>query len=323
MKKITLSLFAIAATFAVNAQDFAATSNTVPTGNFELGPLELLWEQPTSGTSGIVNDFNVDEDFGVWSTDDFELTADKSISKVTAFGFQNNGDLIDNLVSVSVFIYENLDGLNIPDSDPTIAGSAFYELEVPNGDPALEVTQVDGFEFVVDIALANGGPVNIPAGNYWMVITPSLANLVGMDGPSRWNQFDAGVPAAGITEAHLIDPTDVFAGGFTAWTPFSGLGLTFGSVAFTVEGGDPVLGVDGFSLDSQISIFPNPASNIINIRSANDVTVDSVVMFDVLGKTINVNYTNGQVDISTLSRGVYIVNVNTNRGTLTQKVIKQ
>ena len=285
MKKINLTIFAITACLVVNAQDYAATSNTLPTGNFELGPLELLWDQPTASTNGIVNDFNVDEDFGVWAADDFIIAnEDRTISRVTAYGFQNNGDLIDNLTAVNVYIYNNLSGLNIPNSDPTMPGTAFFEIEVPVGDPALTITQVDGFEFIVDIAAANGGiPLNIPVGDYWILITPSLVNLVGMDGPSRWNQFDGGMPTAGLTEAHLIDPTDVFAGGFTAWTPFSVLGLTFGSIAFTIQGGEVHIGINDFSIENQIAIFPNPASDIINIRSSNDVIVDSIVIFDILG----------------------------------------
>lgn len=323
MKKITLSVLAIAASFAMNAQEFAATANTPATGTYNYGGGSVVvWDQPSAGGSGIVSDFNVDEGFGVWSADDFELTFDNTqIDKITAFGFQNNGNLTDLIISVEMNIYNNLDGANVPDGNPTLPGTGAAEISIPLFDPGLEVTEVDGFEFVVTTADA-GLDIVLPAGNYWLVASPSLSGLVGMDGPSRWNWFDAGVPAAGLTEAHLIDPTDFFGAGATNWTPFSGLGLTFGSTAFVIEGTELILGVNGIALENQVAIFPNPASDVVNIKLASNITVDSVVVYDVLGKVVNADYANDQLNVSTLSRGVYVINVNTNRGTLTQKFVK-
>jgi uncharacterized membrane protein (UPF0136 family) len=43
----------------------------------------------------------------------------------------------------------------------------------------------------------------------------------------------------------------------------------------------------------------------------------------VLGKKSNVSLVNGQINISDLAVGLYLLNVETTNGTLTQKVIKQ
>lgn len=74
---------------------------------------------------------------------------------------------------------------------------------------------------------------------------------------------------------------------------------------------------------SGISIFPNPTTDILNIQTPANISVESVQMFDILGKNVSVNYTNGTINTSALSKGVYILQVNTDQGTLTQKVVKQ
>ena len=46
-------------------------------------------------------------------------------------------------------------------------------------------------------------------------------------------------------------------------------------------------------------------------------------MYDVLGKKINVTVNNGQINISDLSSGAYVLELNTNEGSLSQKAIKK
>ena len=86
--------------------------------------------------------------------------------------------------------------------------------------------------------------------------------------------------------------------------------------------GDEVAGVNDNDL-SGVAIYPNPANDVVNIKAPAGVTIESVSIFDVLGKETRANVVNGQINVSNLSRGVYILNINTNRGTLTQKVVKR
>ena len=89
-----------------------------------------------------------------------------------------------------------------------------------------------------------------------------------------------------------------------------------------VVGEDVALNTDENAL-SQISIYPNPATDVLNIAIPSSVDVKSVSLFDVLGKKSNVSLVNGQINISDLAVGLYLLNVETTNGTLTQKVIKQ
>lgn len=76
------------------------------------------------------------------------------------------------------------------------------------------------------------------------------------------------------------------------------------------------------NLASQISIFPNPAKDVLNVNVRGGIEVQNVVLYDILGKQQNVQINNGQINISNLTSGVYILNLVTNSGTLTQKIVK-
>ncbi|MAM27814.1 MAG: hypothetical protein CMC13_02230 [Flavobacteriaceae bacterium] len=86
--------------------------------------------------------------------------------------------------------------------------------------------------------------------------------------------------------------------------------------------GDVVLGV-GDNLADVVSIFPNPAQNELNVNIPSTIEVEAVSMYDILGKDTGVQYNNGTIDLSNLARGVYILNVRTSAGTLTEKIVKQ
>jgi hypothetical protein len=79
-------------------------------------------------------------------------------------------------------------------------------------------------------------------------------------------------------------------------------------------------------LASNMTVYPNPTKNIINISNSLNAVVDTVVMTDLNGrlvKTQKVNATEGQINISDLAAGIYMMNVTTDQGTATKKVIKE
>jgi len=84
----------------------------------------------------------------------------------------------------------------------------------------------------------------------------------------------------------------------------------------------PITGV-GDNLADLVNIYPNPATTRINIEVPTSVEITSVALYDVLGKNTGATLTNGTIDVSNLARGVYILNVKSTQGTLTQKVIKR
>jgi hypothetical protein len=96
-----------------------------------------------------------------------------------------------------------------------------------------------------------------------------------------------------------------------------------------------VVFIDTFSVASNLSndnfitfdfsVYPNPANDVVNISNSTSAIISNVEMTDLNGrvvKNITLNATEGQINISDLSTGVYMMNVSSDQGTSTKKIIK-
>ncbi len=83
-----------------------------------------------------------------------------------------------------------------------------------------------------------------------------------------------------------------------------------------------ILGSNDFATDT-FSVFPNPVKDVLNINSK--VSVDTVVVYDILGKvvlTANPNSISPAINTSGLAAGAYLVKISGNGSTQTIKVLK-
>ena len=71
---------------------------------------------------------------------------------------------------------------------------------------------------------------------------------------------------------------------------------------------------------SNIKVYPNPASDILNIESQEEV--NHIEIFDLLGKQILSFKGAKNIDVSGLQNGIYLLKINTEKGSLTEKFIK-
>ena len=86
-----------------------------------------------------------------------------------------------------------------------------------------------------------------------------------------------------------------------------------------------VLSNDEF-LSSEFSVYPNPVNNVINFSNNVNALVSSVKITDLNGrvvKTLNVNGTEGQISVSDLASGMYMLNITSDKGTAVKKIDKQ
>lgn len=100
-------------------------------------------------------------------------------------------------------------------------------------------------------------------------------------------------------------------------------GGTFGGWSATLDCDS--LGVADLNSMDEISIYPNPASDFVNISSSN-TKIDSVVITDASGRVVMTNKMDalsGKVNIAHLPKGVYMVSLTADGKTVTKKIIKR
>lgn len=83
---------------------------------------------------------------------------------------------------------------------------------------------------------------------------------------------------------------------------------------------EAVLSINEINNDNTlINIFPNPASDYINIET--DKKIENVEIFTITGQLIK-SSKEKKVDVSSLTKGTYIIKIHTSEGTRTYKIIK-
>ena len=85
-----------------------------------------------------------------------------------------------------------------------------------------------------------------------------------------------------------------------------------------------LLNIDDF-VSNELKVYPNPVKNLLNVVS-NNSTVESILVYDLLGKTIlskSVNGTSTMIDVSGLSNGIYLVKVVAAQGEKVFKIVKE
>ena len=76
----------------------------------------------------------------------------------------------------------------------------------------------------------------------------------------------------------------------------------------------------GFN-ENILLLYPNPASNELRINT--DKPVRSISVSDINGKAVKINRSNNTIDVSNLSSGLYFIQVETEKGILREKFVKE
>ncbi|MCF8428861.1 MAG: T9SS type A sorting domain-containing protein, partial [Bacteroidia bacterium] len=75
--------------------------------------------------------------------------------------------------------------------------------------------------------------------------------------------------------------------------------------------------------NTQLSVYPNPAVDVLNISLSHGTAIETVNIYNVSGKLLNFTKLNvNQIDISQLNNGVYMLEAITANGTFKAKFVK-
>ena len=100
--------------------------------------------------------------------------------------------------------------------------------------------------------------------------------------------------------------------------------FTYGEVEdYTVVIGAAPVNFAATTIDSTISLYPNPVKgNFLTVRMA-DSTKATYTIANILGQTVKSGSVRGAIDVSGLKAGVYIININDGVNVTTKKFVKQ
>ncbi|QXP77732.1 MULTISPECIES: T9SS type A sorting domain-containing protein [Winogradskyella] len=294
---------ACTATAAPNAVTSPTPADTATDVAIELGDgVAFSWIEDTTGDAA--DSFTIS--IGLTATgDDIGSLADVTNGGIITFGATSNTtyywkiDAVNCFGSTSsaVWSFTTAECLEttVPTSTATSPipadGATAVAVQSPDGGLAFAWTapDLDGESYNLNIGTAN----------------PPTQTLEGVES----NGIITGL-AASTTYYWSIDVVNCF-GATTTTTVWS----------FTT---DSTLGIEDNSFTA-FSVYPNPTSDILNIKSTQDV--DSVTVYNLLGQNVasftKNEITNSSINLSELSEGLYLVRVTSGDKTETLRVTKK
>ncbi|MRT18057.1 T9SS type A sorting domain-containing protein, partial [Vitellibacter sp. q18] len=97
------------------------------------------------------------------------------------------------------------------------------------------------------------------------------------------------------------------------------------SFELTVES---IIGVGENSLDKGLALYPNPASDVVNLVNGTNIALQQMLIYDINGKLVGQTDLRGMqgersVDVSALASGVYMVQINGENASTVKRLIKK
>lgn len=156
----------------------------------------------------------------------------------------------------------------------------------------------------------------------------TLATTTGTWNANTWYRVKIVGTATGLT--YYLNGIQIYTGNFFnnynfdemafVHDNYSGSGYV-DKIAINNEGGVLSTKDDVKMIKNMVSIYPNPTSDILNIKT--DSKINAVSVVDITGKKVNVKLENDKVDVRNLPAGIYLINVETKDGISTEKFIKK
>lgn len=146
-------------------------------------------------------------------------------------------------------------------------------------------------------------------------VTIQAATLTALAGNTSYQWLDCTNNYASITGANNISFTPVQNGTYAVKLT-SPAGCADTSACFTID----ELAIAGHSISSFVSIYPNPASDEVTVVGVS--AVHSLRILDLQGKEI-LRGTGNQIFVSSLSKGVYLLEIRTADGVGVKSFVKE
>ena len=149
----------------------------------------------------------------------------------------------------------------------------------------------------------------------WNAIPGALSYQITFDGVVLGSTPNAAVNIYGLN----YDTTYTW-----SVTPINCFGTATGCATYTFKTED-ALSTDEFTLDNSFSIYPNPAKDVITIKT--DLTIESVEIYNQLGQLVinrkGADILENSINVASLNNGIYLMTINTQDKKQTLKFVKE
>lgn len=280
----------------VNLEGLNNLTNT--SHNLSSGDFRVNFNEALTSLSGLNNYTKTDRDTQI--TDNPSLTSLGALSNFNEAGCSlliNNNSLLSNL-----------EGLNNLTTMVTTCTQAWFSIA---NNPQL--TNVRALENLS----------NIPYPNLYMDIqnNPLLESLSGLENiPSDMIFYLKLQSSQDLATCNLPNICAYLSNGGN--NEISGNATGCGSSQEILD--LCALSIDEISGSEEITLYPIPTKQVLNVSSKNHADIQQISVFDLKGKLVfTIKGNQSKIDISHLANGVYLVSVKNSKGIHNQKIIKQ
>lgn len=142
-----------------------------------------------------------------------------------------------------------------------------------------------------------------------LILCPDETDILWTQPADAYQWLDSlGNPIIGETNQSIQVPSGEYSvlttiNGCTEMSP-----QVFVDEYILLPGEDCNLNTIDFNKDFNVTIYPNPTQNILNINS--EQIIKAISVYDLMGKKVNINQvSNSKVDVSNLAKGLYVLKI--------------
>ncbi|MEI7979356.1 MAG: T9SS type A sorting domain-containing protein [Bacteroidota bacterium] len=89
----------------------------------------------------------------------------------------------------------------------------------------------------------------------------------------------------------------------------------------TITISNQTIGINEVNLTNKITVYPNPASNTLTIKTINNLTIQQLQLLDITGKVIAQFNNQTEIDVSAMANGMYLLQIQTLNGSVVKQVV--
>ncbi|WP_300671390.1 T9SS type A sorting domain-containing protein [Soonwooa sp.] len=271
---------------------------------------KVVLDQPRNSASvDIISSVNTDNK-GIYVADDFDITENTDITKITFYGVGDTNFLKPNTTFYCYLMTDSNDApVGIPNKSNIVGAFAASLL----GKLSYEDLGGNDYKFMVDTSAVPFFKGLTP-GTYWLSIA---ASVEPNDNFFAQTNFYLQPANQQLNPAKFVDPNDFMMMSYTQWRNASTVSTGFKGIAMKIEGINS-LGTHEVLDQSKFSFkIAKINSSNVQVKAVGNDAFDSVKIMDANGRLI-FSSTKDIIDVSHFSKGLYLFEVKSKNGAVSQ-----